>query len=279
MLTFGNQPTNQTAAPAEPARTVEIIVHCYAEKRAEFAKLLNAQIGSVLKWPPKCKVILHVVSVYNDQHTTEIIHSYSQKFQTQVIQPYAHIPLSFPAANLQRHLRLYHLPKCDVMRRSVARNIISKKTSGDVVWFADCDYVFGEGCLDALAACEFKGLAYPGSAMIHKSHQIGDAELARSKPGELTLDLSLFEPWRVKFAIGGLQIVDGATARLGYLDGSRWSKPVPDAQDFLDTKEDRIYRGKFEKSTKLTLPNLYRLRHSASAFESPESRLKQTAGK
>jgi hypothetical protein len=74
--------------------------------------------------------------------------------------------------------------------------------------------------------------------------------------------------------------VDGNHAREhGYLDGTRWVKPVPEAKDFLDTREDRVYRGTFKGSTRLELPNLYRCRHSRSAFEPAENRLRQTAAK
>ena len=43
------------------------------------------------------------------------------------------------------------LPKEKLFRRSIGRNLAAKSTSADWVWFTDCDVMFHEGCLDALA--------------------------------------------------------------------------------------------------------------------------------
>ncbi len=242
-------------------KTIEIVVHCYAEKIPDFAAMLTAQLSSLVLWTPKtCNVTLRVCAKSGDQLTDEAGFGFGPFLAENVFSD----PL--------------WLDGTDIFRRAIGRNIAAKRSNADIVWFADADYLFGEGCLDALAASDFKGLAYPRDIMIHKSHAVGDAELARIKIGEqFEPDLTLFKPQRIKFAIGGLQIVDGDTARAGgYLDGTRWVKPTT-ATDFQDTREDRVFRGLFPKSTALELPNLFRMRHSRSAFESADSRLKQTS--
>jgi hypothetical protein len=243
-------------------KSIEIITHCYAEKRPEFASLLTAQLSSLALWRPRCDVQVSVCSSPDDVLSHEVCVAF------------CNIPR--PRASIVWH----PFQRQDLYRRSIGRNHCAKMSGADIVWHCDCDYIFGQGCLEALAASNFKGLAFPREAFIHRSHADGDREIARIKPGELFKpDMTLFQPWSVKFAIGGLQIVDGDTARSkGYLDGTRWVKPVPTATDFINTREDRVFRGQFPKSTPLSLPNLYRMRHSCSSFESPESRLKQTSG-
>ena len=34
-------------------KTIEIVTHCYAEQHPVFAKLLTAQLSSLLLWPPE----------------------------------------------------------------------------------------------------------------------------------------------------------------------------------------------------------------------------------
>jgi hypothetical protein len=123
-------------------------------------------------------------------------------------------------------------------------------------------------------------MLFPRSAMIHKSHADGDREIARIVPGELfTPDFSLFEPWKIRKAIGGLQIVSGDTARAhGYLDGTAWVEPVPNAKNFLNTHCDKKYRSACGGTSPVDIPNLWRFRHSDSAFQGKAKRLRK-AGK
>jgi len=252
-------------------KSIEVVAHCFAEKRPEFAKLLTAQLSSLELWPAKADIQVTVCTAKSDNLTMSVCKAFNNDWVEDSDYP---VLETIEAAE---HRWLF--------RRSIIRNRCAKESLADIVWFCDADYIFGQGCLDALAASDFKGLAYPKEVQIHRAHWLGDKEIARIEPGKLfEPDLSLFETKREKFAIGGLQIVDGDSARkYGYLDATKWVQPVPDAQDFLDTKEDKAFRNfmieKCGPSTQLDLPNLYRFRHSASAFEPPENRLAQTAHK
>lgn len=249
-------------------RSVELVCHCYAEKHDVFARLLTAQLSSLVLWPPKCSVRVTVFTAPSDP-AFEVVKS----------------ELGMALWSLPQPVRLmtFAAEKQLLFRRSILRNKAAKETTADIVWFADADYLFGEGCLDRLAERTFKTrLVFPSEYRVHRSHAIGDAEIERIKPGKLfTPDLTLFEPSRVGFAIGGLQIVSGDTAReFGYLNGDpKWQKPVDPALGFQDTKEDKHFRKAMGGSSPINLPRLYRMRHSVSAFESAEKRLAQTAGK
>ena len=244
-------------------KQIAIVVHCYAIRRPVFASMLRAQLSSLILHPPKTRVSVDVCCHEQDNLVLNVVREFSSRG--------LHVTADMAIGS--------HL-----MRRAIGRNACAKllgKQGVDIVWHCDADYFWHDGCLDTLASVEFPhALVYPREASIHKSHAIGDRELARVNPGELfEPDLSLFEPWKPPYAIGGLQITTGENARKGYLDGTKWTQPVPDATDFLDTKEDRAYRAACGGSKPIDIPNLFRLRHSVSSFESAEKRLAQTAGK
>jgi hypothetical protein len=256
-------------------RTVEVVTHCYAEKHASYAAALTAQLSSILLWPPKSAAV--TITVCATAERPPVIDLKDFKISTvDVVEEFEEMwGLRFDAHRIQ----LLSFPKAELFRRGIGRNYAGKASKADVVWFADADYLFGDGCLDALAAADFKGLAFPREVQIHKSHHHGDAELARIKPGELFQpDMSLFVPKQEKFPTGGIIIVDGDTARKGYNDGTKWCEPVDPAKGFVDPREDIAYRKQFtEGATALDLPSVYRLRHSDCPFQSKEDRLAQTA--
>jgi hypothetical protein len=247
-------------------KTIKIIVHCYAEKHPEFARMLTAQLSSLLYWQPTDRVFVTVCTSQTDILTHQVVADFGKRFECE------RSPVRVCA---------WMFAKEELFKRAIGRNAVAKVSTADVIWFADADYLFGEKCLDTLAETRIEGLVFPRKVMIHRSHELGDQELKRIVPGEIfQADLSLFEEHRVRYAIGGLQIVPGSLGRKGYLDGTRWTKPLADASvGFQDTREDRIYRGEAGPSQPIDLPSLYRMRHSASAFESAESRLAQTSHK
>jgi hypothetical protein len=147
-----------------------------------------------------------------------------------------------------------------------------------VVWHADCDYAVGSGFADYLLEARWPStLVFPREVMIHESHAAGDLEISRIKPGRLHhLDAKPFKPQRVNVCIGGLQFVTGDVARQGYLDNTRWTAPLTKlGSGFRDTTEDKVYRGAVLGATPIETPRIFRLRHSRSAFQRPETRLKR----
>lgn len=252
--------------------TIELIVHAYAEKLDCFAKLLTMQLSSLAVWPcQRARVIYSVCWTASDKLVYDTINAMAKRFESST-GPY------------EREVEINSFPmdKEMLFRRAIGRNLLARQSKADVVWFTDCDYAIGDGCLDGLADAYQAGfpakLVFPKTLQIHKSHRIGDELLRSVVPGELYLpDLSQFIHRREKFAIGGLQIVSGDTARsVGYCDGTIWIKPVSEEGGFRNTTEDRVYRAILGESKPIEIPGLYRLRHSESAFEDASSRLAQT---
>ncbi len=240
-------------------KSIEIVSTCWSKDMPQYARMLTAQLSSLVLWPPKAKVTMTVIHCMEDDETQRSVDSFRGK-----------IP----------DLRTIWLEPERLFRRAIGRNIAFKTSVADICWACDCDCLWSEGCLDALAETEFTGLAFPSIVMFHRSHQLGDEDIGRITPGELfKIDVSRFTPGRVKFASGGYMIVDGATAKKGYLDGSRYTRPVDPANGFCDPREDIRYRKQFGKSTAISIPNVMRFRHSASPWQAAEKRLAQTEGK
>lgn len=261
-------------------KRIELIVTCYAGKYPQYAAMFMSQVASLLTHPPKtCSVCLTVCHSACDEMVHDVIDE-------------AELGMDGDRLDLCRWV----FPLNELFRRGLCRNYAAKKSTADIVWFADADALWLDGCLDALASSEWERLARPAEAHFHKTHAQGDADIERNmkwwktvkdwsssrsatKWDEAIPDPSRFQPERIKFASGGYIIVDGDTARKGFLDGTKWTQPVDPAGGFRDPREDIAYRKQFKKSTPLNLPNLYRFRHSVSTFQKAEDRLAQTAKK
>lgn len=249
-------------------KTLELVVHCFAEKIPDFASMLTAQLSSIIRHPPSTgSVLVNVVTSTTDRLTAEVVAAFAYRADSR--QP-THVTIERMAIETTL-----------LFRRAIGRNYCARRTAADVVWWGDCDYTCGPRSLDAILAVECDTLWHPKQVLIHASHEEGDKLIERIIPGEeVEGDFGRFVEHRVRYAIGGLQFVSGAIARSkGYLDQTRWTKPVDPAGGFRDTGEDRVYRGSFERSVAVDIPGLMRLRHSRSAFQSAEERLAQTAGK
>ena len=245
-------------------RTIACIVHVYSEQRPDYAKMFTAQLSSVALHPPQtCRIEFEVWTTATDQLTHRVCAAFQQHFRQR----------QTPAS-----ITIHTLPKGQLFRRSIGRNISAKECTADVCWFADADYVLGRGALDAMAAVDFEKIkphemVFPGFYLQAPDHRAGDQDVQRISAGSIVeLRLHDYQRRRLRMGIGGLQIVSREIALRGYCDGTDWVKPVPRAKDFQDTAEDRVYRGSICSSIPIDVPNLYRLRHTASAFEPEQDR-------
>jgi len=171
-------------------------------------------------------------------------------------------------------LELVPMKKSDLFRRAIGRNLVAKTSECDVVWFADCDYFYGDNCIDSLSeqVTEDDTLYYPGSQFISFSHTTGDRLIEYGRgltlPEPTNALREEFIPKSMGKAIGGLQIVTGNTSRSrGYLDNTKWMKPVDPSLGFQDTKCDIAYRKSINNEKKIEIPNLFRIRHSITGLE------------
>ncbi len=174
------------------------------------------------------------------------------------------------------------LPAEQVLRRSIGRNMAALETKADVVWFADTDYYFGQGCLDAANMESLWGtddLIFPKTSKVHVDHFVGDEYVKtadKQKELLLTVDPKDFTLHRQSKAIGGIQIFKGDWLRKnGYLnDYPEFLRPS--RTPFPDTKGDfrvrRVLKEMGGTTRGIDLPTLYRLRHTHNTYEPPKVR-------
>ena len=232
---------------------LEIITHCY-----RYSRVLTYQLSSLVLNPPPFEVSCTIFYNEDDKPTSEVL-DYFQSLH--------HDRFS---------ILCWPLSKEELMRREIGRNTAASLSLADLVWFADADYVFGPGCLAALEEYHFEDdvIYHPQEVQINTTHAFGD-QYARmvTKPETIDIDPEDFMPKRHNFAIGGLQIVTGNTARKhGYCpDDKKLQSP---ADTWQDTKGDFRYRkiiqaareesGRPPLDGKLVLPNLYRIRQTVA---------------
>lgn len=226
---------------------IEIVTHCW-----RYSRVLTYQLSSlVLNRPKDCEVVFTVYFSPDDWATLRVLN------------------FRWTHRGLQ-HLRTRPLSPAKLLNRAIGRNLAAKQTTADLVWFTDCDYVFGPGCLDALAAMDLpteKKLFYPRTTQINVDHATGDAYAARAhKLAVLDIDPADFKPEHPGKAIGGIQIVPGNVAReYGYCpDEKRYQRPI-DGKKFRFSS-DITYREILNVGggTPIELPNLYRIRQTNS---------------
>lgn len=242
---------------------IEIITHAYAVALPQFAVHLRAQISSLILHSPTVPVKFTVCCTKDDEAVWAVINDLG--------------PLRIQGD--QRRLRAVTMPPENLFRRAIGRNAAALATEADLVWFADCDYVFGVGCLDALWLRyydpEFPAAMYwPKTVLSHRSHAAGDDYWQQNLNARVTIDIDPndFAPQQFKKAIGGVQIVPGDFARQhGYLnEQQKWQTSVPTDKPFRDFRDDVRYRKYCAARggvAGIDLPNLYRLRHSRVTYK------------
>jgi len=231
-------------------RRIELVVHCW-----KFSRALRYLLESLVRHPPeKVDVSASICFSYDDLRTVNLL-----KDVERIAIPWSIKILPHP------------LPTPQLFNRTIGRNERALATEADFIWFTDCDYFFGQGCLDSLADVpidprepDYSPLYYPRVVMISKDHATGDAYLKRADgSGPVSFDPADFVPRREKRAIGGIQIVPGDVARVvGYANNPWHLRPVTNgkwARPYGDTFMRRVLgtRGK-----PIDVSNCYRIRQS-----------------
>jgi len=237
---------------------LEIVTHCW-----QYPRLLTYHLSSLVLNPPRnVNVTMTVFLTAEDTSTAEVL-----RFFARLEKP----------ANVQ--LRAWQLPREKLVRRCIGRNLAALATEADWVWFADCDYVFGEGALDAIpqrVAGVDGSLVFPRKVLIHREHRLGDRAIERVTGGPriVWIDPNEFAPMRQRYAIGGIQIARGEVVRrLGYHKDSAWHRRPAD--HWQDTRLDAAFRRILGSplGTPIDLPNVYRIRHSVRGQDETGVRL------
>jgi hypothetical protein len=237
----------------EPKR-ICLVTHCFCPPgMSTYAEHVRCMWASLVQYPARAEVTLAICLAHPDDDPVTWAARCSETFQ---------LP-----ARAQVRFRVMRLN--ELFRRAIGRNHFAKQTLDlfDVYWFVDCDYMFGPGCMDALAAQVGPDdyLCTPDTVMITVDHATGEDVLKETRTQVLPqIPFETYVPKKTGAAIGGLQIVGGNTARkFGYCDGTKWVKPVDPAGGWRDTGEDSAFRRSLSAVPirRLDLPHVYRFRH------------------
>lgn len=232
---------------------IEIISHVW-----NYARIFLYQVSSLILHPPLNASVRLTVCCCDDDKVTS---NYLRVIESEIKLP--------DNVTIARH----EMEKGRLMRRAIGRNEVAKKSDADIVWFADCDMVFGENCLDTLAEVQHS-LCFPHFAFA-TGQMAGDDLVSQvtdfAKLSEFPWKSSDVMKWRYPRAIGGIQIVAGSLAReFGYLPNSRrYQRP---AAQWRRTHEDVGFRKYIARSSglrwqRVRLPSLGRVRHSERGRE------------
>lgn len=160
------------------------------------------------------------------------------------------------------------LPREQLFRRSIGRNLAALSTKADWIWFTDCDIIFHENCLDTLAdelQDRDDALVFPrvglGTSLLPDGDDILNA--GREGPAIREIPIEDFEPYlgtRNK-AKGPYQITHGDIARAGGYCRSIGLYQKPSAH-WRKTYEDRAFRWLIgTQGTPLDVPGACQIRH------------------
>ncbi len=229
---------------------LEIVSHCW-----RYSRLLTYQLSSLVRYPlGDLEVVVTVFLTEEDEATCRVVRHF----------------LNTPLPR-QLTLQPWELPKGKLLRRAVGRNLAALATDADWVWFADCDYVFGEGALAGLpsAVRHVDGpLAYPRFVLASRNPKLGDRSIERASgpPRELHVDPQEFSRRRLRRAIGGVQITRGDVVRhTGYCKESRVHRRT--VKRWHRCHEDVLFRRILRtKGRPINLPNIYHIRHSRRGY-------------
>lgn len=236
---------------------LEIVTHCWAGQLEQYARHLQIQLSSVVRYAEQLPVVVTVCYATCDEATVSVLRQFKKSWPS-MINP---VPLD------QEYL----------FQRAYGRNHAAKRTQADLVWYTDVDYFFRDNALKTL--CEFprrkwERLQIPAHVYRQVDWVSGDrlVEFTRAYFADYgpcvvpPVDEECFVRTKEKLAIGGLMIVTGDMAREeGYLDGTRWMKPRDPAKGFQRCRCDPAFRKEHNlprKPPRIELPNVLRIRHT-----------------
>lgn len=239
------------ALPAENKRSaktgvlnIEIVSHCW-----NYAHFLAYQLSSLAKFPPdRANVTMTVFYCEKDPQTVALLDYFAD--------------IDVPGVMWNWRA----LPREQLFRRSIGRNMAARETRADWIWFTDCDLLFRENCLDSLADA-LQGrrdtLVFPRHERVTPLLPQDNRMLTASngQAGLFDIDTDQFTVRELTRATGPLQIVHGDVARAcGYCDSlGIYQQPV---DHWSKAHEDRAFRWLLRtQGTPLDIQGVYRIRH------------------
>lgn len=251
-----NRPVKSELAVVNENIKLEIVSHCW-----NYARFFVYQLSSLVKYPPKdMQVKLTIFYSNEDTETAKLLQHFS----------------SIEVPNVEWNFIELATPL--LLRRAIGRNQASKATTADWIWFADCDMVFHEGCLDTLSTL-LKGrqeiLLFPDTLLVTPLLTEEDPMISagKDKTELLEVDTSKFKPRKFDRATGAIQIIHGDVARAcGYCDDlAVYQKPK---YHWTKTYEDRAIRWLLgTQGVPIALPNLLLIRHAEKGRYKEDSKI------
>ena len=224
--------------------SVEVVSHCW-----NYSHFLVYQLSSLVRYPPQdIDVTMTVFFAPEDEKTARLL----QFFSTRQV----------PGVTWNWK----PLPRQQIFRRGIGRNLAALETKADWVWFTDCDLMFREGCLDTLAKVlqgRRDALVFPQDE--HCTDLLEeDNPMLKAAAGEeqvLDIDTSEFVTFHRSRATGPLQIAHGDVCRaVGYCRNIRLYQTP--AESFAKCHEDRAFRWLLRsQGVPLPISGVYRIRH------------------
>ncbi|WP_240473403.1 glycosyltransferase family 2 protein [Ferrimonas senticii] len=249
-------PDSSCLKPAQAGLTLELVSHCW--KYSEFQLY---QLSSLVNFPPQqLKVVMTVFYSEEDADTMRVL----DFFRSQQV------------PNVQWNF--IPLPKEQLFRRAIGRNLAAKATKADWIWFTDCDVVFHEGALDALAQ-QLVGrqdyLVYPQQMLATDLLPKDDPLIvaAKQQPRLMQLDLDRFSVRKLTRATGPAQITHGDVARAcGYCENLKvYQQPVA---NWAKCHEDRAFRWLLgTQGVAIDVPNVLFIRHAEKGRYAQDSKV------
>lgn len=226
--------------------SLEIVCHCW-----NYGHLLTYQLSSLVNHrTEKLDITMTVFHAIEDESIKPVLKFFEQ------------IDVPGIRWNWQP------LPKEQIFRRSIGRNLAAKATQADWVWFTDCDIVFHENCLDTLAQ-ELQGrkdtLVFPlrdrGTELLEDSDDVLNRGREAPAVREIALSEFTIESEVRQKAKGAFQIAHGDIARsCGYCEKiSLYQRPTA---RWRKTYEDRAFKWLIDsQGTGLDIPSVCQIRH------------------
>lgn len=225
---------------------LEIVSHCW-----NYAHFLVYQLSSLANFPPgKTTVTMTVYYCREDERTTALLERFS--------------PLRVPGVTWNWR----ESPRQALFRRAIGRNHAARNTAADWIWFTDCDVMFRDGCLDALANVlqgRRDALVFP--RMDRCTSLLDDTDpilvAGRDRMEVLDVDTGRFTKKTRTRASGSLQITHGDVARaVGYCECLPYYQRPSETP--CKCHEDRAFRWLLRtQGTALDVPGIYRIRHQS----------------
>ncbi len=235
--------------------TIELVTHSYSPDEVPiYHRLLQLQLGSLLLHHPSINTVMSICYTSEDKKTSSVVDWFQKEIE------------KIPSI----HLKKFILEKENLFRRAIGRNIAAKTSWADVIWFTDCDYLFNSASTLLLAHIHClrsdKNIVYPQTVNTNTLHSLGDAYVEKMKdlpPHIVEINSDHFMRKNYRKAIGGIQITKGLYCREhGYLDNTKWVKPVDASKGFRSCKGDVPFRRGAGGSEGVDIPGVFRVRHS-----------------